>query len=135
MLYVLSRDPNIGIDLKYLREDFNHEEVVQRFFSEEEKNRFQHLSFYERMEHFFAIWTCKAAYLKARGTGLSDALEEFELLVDIFTSEVSFKGRGTCRNEVDCKVHVMRPWSGYVAAVVLPSGLNRFNYWQWVSEQ
>lgn len=30
VLYVLSRDPNIGIDLEYLRADFNHEEIVQR---------------------------------------------------------------------------------------------------------
>lgn len=65
----VTRDREIGADLERLRE--HPADVVERYFSPNEAQFFSHVAYEERPFLFFANWTLKEAYCKAKGLGLS----------------------------------------------------------------
>ena len=77
-LYAVTRDRQIGIDLEQLRPTADVEQIAQRFFSAQEYAAIQSLPPDQKLEAFFRYWTCKEAYLKATGDGLSQ-LERIEV--------------------------------------------------------
>lgn len=72
-LYAVTFDRAVGIDIEQIRAIAQVEELAQRFFlpSEAETIRAQ-------PDLFFQYWTCKEAFLKATGTGLS-GLKQIEI--------------------------------------------------------
>jgi 4'-phosphopantetheinyl transferase len=69
----------VGIDLEYMRADFNAYELAERIFSEEDMKAFRALPENEALPAFFRAWTGKEAYLKAQGVGLSGGLKEISI--------------------------------------------------------
>ncbi len=59
------------------RRGFEHLDLAQRFFSVQEADRIRRLPEDWRAEGFFAVWTLKEAYIKARGLGLALPLADF----------------------------------------------------------
>ena len=78
-LYAFSHSYRVGIDLERIRPDIVVEEVAERFFSPDELAALRALSTDDRINAFFACWTRKEAYLKARGEGLSIPLDSFDV--------------------------------------------------------
>ncbi len=72
-LYAVSYDRSIGIDIEQVRVVEQLDSLVQRFFSPSESKVIQ-----AQPSLFFQYWTCKEAFLKATGTGLSK-LKELEI--------------------------------------------------------
>jgi 4'-phosphopantetheinyl transferase len=68
----------IGIDLEYLRSVSDLEALAQRFFLPQEYDLVRSLPRHQQQEVFFRYWTCKEAYLKATGDGISQ-LEQAEI--------------------------------------------------------
>jgi 4'-phosphopantetheinyl transferase len=71
---------SVGIHVDLLRELPDLEQVAGRYFSTSEVQRVLDCSGLERLRSFYQHWTAKEAYLKARGNGLSTALDSFEIL-------------------------------------------------------
>jgi 4'-phosphopantetheinyl transferase len=69
----------VGIDVERIRTDFDVDEIATRFFSANERKVLASLDGRAKSEAFFACWTRKEAYLKARGVGLSAALDQFDV--------------------------------------------------------
>lgn len=69
----------VGIDVERIRTDLDLDVVAERFFSENECRVLGSLVGHDRCEAFFACWTRKEAYLKARGVGLSLPLDMFDV--------------------------------------------------------
>jgi 4'-phosphopantetheinyl transferase len=69
----------LGVDVERAREDFDHEAIAGRFFSEQEQHQLAALAPAERYSGFFRCWTRKEAYIKAQGTGLSLPLDQFDV--------------------------------------------------------
>jgi 4'-phosphopantetheinyl transferase len=69
----------LGVDVEYVREDFDCEAVARRFFSDHEVRQLDALAPCEKHTAFFRCWTRKEAYIKAIGTGLSLPLHEFDV--------------------------------------------------------
>lgn len=74
-----ARGRAIGVDVEQVRENFDHEAIARRFFSEEEQQQLAALDPSERHRAFFRCWTRKEAYIKAQGTGLSLPLKQFDV--------------------------------------------------------
>jgi 4'-phosphopantetheinyl transferase len=74
-----ARGRALGVDVEQLRENFDHEAIACRFFSEEEQRQLAALQPSERYQGFFRCWTRKEAYIKAQGTGLSLPLHQFDV--------------------------------------------------------
>lgn len=68
----------IGVDIERQR-PLAHEDLVARFFSPAEIRQFGALAPASREAGFFAGWTRKEAYIKAKGLGLSIPLNSFSV--------------------------------------------------------
>jgi len=78
-LYAITRGRAIGIDLEFIREDLEVDQVAGRFFSQREIATLRALPAGLRRYAFFLCWTRKEAYIKARGEGLSLPLDQFDV--------------------------------------------------------
>lgn len=71
----------VGVDLEFVKADFEFLEVAQHFFTGREVAGLQALPESLRRRAFYKCWTSKEAFLKAKGTGLSGDLDEVEILL------------------------------------------------------
>jgi 4'-phosphopantetheinyl transferase len=81
-LYALTTAHEVGVDIEYINHNRNTREIIERFFSENEKMEFEHLPESMRLKAFFSGWTRKEAFIKARGQGLSFPLKKFTVSLD-----------------------------------------------------
>ena len=70
-LIVVCKTAAIGVDLEKVRPVPELLSLAKRFFHVSEYESIAALPEALQLEKFFAYWTCKEAYLKATGTGLS----------------------------------------------------------------
>ena len=69
----------IGVDIEYIKREFQWQEVAERFFALGEIARLRALPEEKQQRAFFTCWTRKEAYIKAKGGGLSIPLKDFEV--------------------------------------------------------
>ena len=77
-LYALARGREVGVDLEYIAPR-GEEGIAERFFSAAEVATLRRLPATERRDAFYACWTRKEAYIKARGDGLALDLSRFDV--------------------------------------------------------
>jgi len=73
----LTRRRDIGIDVERLRPQAATVEIAEHYFAAAETAALRALPPERRTEAFFACWTRKEAFIKARGLGLSLPLDSF----------------------------------------------------------
>jgi len=78
-LIAVGRYGEIGVDIEYVKPDFQFQEIAERFFTAQEVAAMRRLPPDLQREAFFKCWTSKEAFLKAKGTGLSGKLDEVEI--------------------------------------------------------
>src|SRR6185295_8989510 len=71
----------VGVDVERIRPDFATRDVARRFFAPAEVAALEALPDADRAEAFFACWTRKEAYIKARGRGIALGFDRFEVSV------------------------------------------------------
>jgi 4'-phosphopantetheinyl transferase len=123
----ITRGRQIGVDIEYVKNNFEWKEIIERFFSPREVQMINALPKDLQHRAFFTCWTRKEAYVKATGKGLSLSLSEFDvspvpgaatlLLSHKEASEWSMK-------EVDVA-------ESYVATVAVEGHEPRIKYWHW----
>lgn len=80
-----SRTHPVGIDVESQDREADMEGLIQRVFTEPERQRWWALPPARRSEFFFRVWTCKEAFLKATGHGLQRAPHTVECTFDAGT--------------------------------------------------
>jgi 4'-phosphopantetheinyl transferase len=75
----ITRDAEVGIDLERVRFLPDFKELVARFFSRRESERFENLPAELKPCAFFNLWTRKEALLKATGEGIGHCLSQVEV--------------------------------------------------------
>ncbi|MDQ3916975.1 MAG: 4'-phosphopantetheinyl transferase superfamily protein [Acidobacteriota bacterium] len=78
-LVAVASERAVGVDVEYVRRDVRAAEIARRFFSPREAAALQSLEPERQDEGFFACWTRKEAFTKARGQGLSHPLDQFDV--------------------------------------------------------
>ncbi|MEH1784899.1 4'-phosphopantetheinyl transferase HetI [Nostoc sp.] len=113
----------IGVDLEYIRPMSDLEALAKRFFLPREYEMLRSLSPNQQQEVFFRYWTCKEAYLKATGDGLSQ-LEQIE---------VSLTPTEPAKLEIseDWSLFELVPANNYVAAVAVADFGWNLKCWQY----
>jgi 4'-phosphopantetheinyl transferase len=75
----LTRGRELGLDLEQVRPIDDRDLIAASEFSAEENDWLQRLPEAERLAAFYRLWTCKEAYLKGKGTGLTVPLDDFAI--------------------------------------------------------
>jgi 4'-phosphopantetheinyl transferase len=81
LLVAVTADRAVGIDVETVRPVRNLDRLIARVFSPTERAAFRALPRWQRLEAFFATWTRKEAYMKARGLGFGLSLGAFDVTV------------------------------------------------------
>jgi 4'-phosphopantetheinyl transferase len=115
-------EADVGVDIESTQRNLDMVRLADRFFSPEEAGEVRSLTGPERDERFFAYWTLKEAYLKARGRGLSIPLRQasFRLSSDA-KIDVRFDPRLEDRED-DWQFDVLRPSQKYLLAAAIRRG-------------
>lgn len=75
-------DYDIGIDVEYIKRDFNVFDIVDNYFSKQEIKALHKIPNNQQTEAFFRGWTRKEAFIKAKSQGLSFPLDSFSISID-----------------------------------------------------
>jgi 4'-phosphopantetheinyl transferase len=106
----------VGIDIEYIR-PVSVRSIAKRYFIQEEIDCLVSLSEDQRQKTFFRIWTCKEAYVKARGLALSDALSDVSVAVPLNEDTQSVRVK---KEKVEgWMVYELQPTENTVAALVV----------------
>jgi len=78
-LLALAFGQELGVDLEQVRPIRDAEQIAKSYYTPREHALLRELSGPRKEEAFFKCWTCKEAYLKATGTGISESLDKVEV--------------------------------------------------------
>jgi len=80
-LIAINRNDIIGVDIEKINEDFSSLEIAKNYFSKKEYTELFKLPSTKQSKAFFHCWTRKEAFIKAKGKGLSIALDSFDVTI------------------------------------------------------
>lgn len=108
---------DVGVDVEKVRQDFEHEAIARRFFSEQEQRQLAALTPEERYSGFFRCWTRKEAYIKAQGIGLSLPLDQFDVSLKPEDGNALLATRPDHTEATKWSLQEVPAGEGYVAAL------------------
>ncbi len=111
------RGRRIGIDVEAFRHDADRAAIVRRFFSRTEQRAIGALPEPEQEAAFFACWTRKEAFIKAKGEGLSLPLAQFDVSVDADAALLAT--RPEAAEASLWRLRSLQPGAGFAAAVAV----------------
>lgn len=76
------RNLDIGIDVEFIKKDFDVMEIVDNYFSEREIKFINNVPKKLQTDVFYRGWTRKEAFIKAKAKGLTFALDSFSISTD-----------------------------------------------------
>jgi 4'-phosphopantetheinyl transferase len=128
-LVAVAAGQDVGVDVEWIRPVANLERLVERYFASREKEQWRGLARGEQLTGFFQGWTCKEAWLKAVGAGLSYPLDQVctSLRPDAPAKLLSIEGDDAAARPWWIESFVPAP--GFIAAVVVrggPAEIRRF---------
>ena len=117
-LYAITSNRAIGVDIEHCHPLPDMAQLAQRFFFPSEYAALCSLAPALQTAYFFAVWTCKEAYLKATGEGLTGLEQvEIELLLDSPAAPVC---RCKSAGQTGCwSLQTWQPRPGYQAALAV----------------
>jgi 4'-phosphopantetheinyl transferase len=130
-LYAMTFDRRIGIDIEQIYNFAETDQLANRILSRQEKAELRKHLPTEQLETLFRYWTCKEAYAKATGEGMSLPLKEIHSSL--------FPGAMARLISIKRSVQVASRWSlqelhpvpGFAAALVIEGHDYRLSQWQW----
>jgi 4'-phosphopantetheinyl transferase len=131
VLVALSRGRAVGVDVEYMRMDIATEEIAARFFSAAECSALATVAPALRYAAFFACWTRKEAYLKARGDGLSLVLSQFDVSLLPGDEARLLATRHDATEVHRWNLRALDGGDGYQAALAVEGGSWKLKCWNW----
>ncbi len=129
-LYAVALDVVVGVDIESLGREVDHAELAKRYFAPLEFAALKKLPPAKQVRRFFELWTCKEAYLKAEGVGLSEHLSSVIIDPDVTPSHLQ-SVNGDSMASASWLLRTISSGSGYVAALALPRRVNNIHCYEW----
>lgn len=129
-LYAFACGRDVGVDLERIRPIIDHEAITAACFAEPERLVLRTLPEPRRRRAFYLAWTCKEAYLKARGLGHALALDT--VVIDLTARTPRFAALDSGSGGLErwsLRELVVEP--GFVAALVVDGALERLTRFHW----
>jgi 4'-phosphopantetheinyl transferase len=131
ILVATAIDRVLGVDVERIKPDMATAEIAARFFSPHECRTLLALPSETRREAFFACWTRKEAYLKARGDGLSLALDSFDVAFAPADAPRLLATRHDPAEVSRYTLCALDAGPGYAAALAVEGSNWRLTCWEW----
>lgn len=119
VLLAVCKGKNIGVDIERIRKDLNVKEISGRFFSAAEQRALLRMPEVSSHEAFFACWTRKEAFVKARGEGLSCPLDSFDVSVAPEVEDVTLTTRPDVHEAGKWHLQSLNFFPEYAAALAI----------------
>ena len=119
VLVGVARDRRIGVDIEQLKTRIDVVGIAERHFTREELDTLRTKSNDDRYKSFFSLWTCKEAYLKAIGCGLSGGLRNVALSEQADRWSLSCETGDGSRRLDHWTIRSLKLKDGYAAAVAI----------------
>lgn len=116
-LLAVTRGREVGVDIEWHAPVPELERLARVSFSAAEQGALAALADDERTAAFYRIWTRKESYIKARGEGLSMALDRFSVSLDD-TADVDF-APDEAGERGRWQIHALAIDAGYTAALTI----------------
>jgi 4'-phosphopantetheinyl transferase len=130
-LYGFSRGCEIGVDVEYMRDISEMERIVEGFFSIRENEIFRSLPESQKKEAFFNGWTCKEAFIKALGDGLSLPLDKFHVSLVPGESGKLLGIEGDSKEASHWCIRDLQPAHNYAGAFAVKGDIFQTKRWRW----
>jgi 4'-phosphopantetheinyl transferase len=114
VLYGITRNRQIGVDLERIDHSFADQRIAERFFSRRECSALRALPASHQIAAFFDCWTRKEAYVKAIGVGFHMPLDSFDVSLSPDQPPAFLNG-----TREDWSIHAPKLVPGYSAAIVV----------------
>lgn len=118
-LFAVAVRGELGIDLEKIRDDMNHTEIASRYFASTEAVAIAKVPAEVRPRLFFDYWTCKEAWVKALGGGLSVPLSDFEIRLESEATRAEVVAVDPRDSATKGFVHRLKVAPGFAAAVAV----------------
>src|SRR5438132_2402197 len=130
-LYAITRHREIGVDVERIRPEVASETIAEHFFSPREVAVLRALPATLQATAFFACWTCKEAYIKARGEGLSLPLDQFAVSLAPAEPAALLYTAMAADDASRWSMIELVPGASYKAALVVEGSGWQLRCWQW----
>lgn len=130
-VYALTLIGEVGVDLERIRPGFDGDEVARRLFSPSEVARLDQFSGAARQQAFFRCWTRKEAFIKAKGLGLSIALDQFDVAIAADEPAALLRTRWDESEAARWLLQEIEVGPGYAAAVAIAAENCKLSHWCW----
>jgi 4'-phosphopantetheinyl transferase len=131
VLYAITRNMEIGVDLEHVRSDVEYEEIAKHFFSVNEVSILCAIPTEKKPKAFYNCWTRKEAYIKAHGEGLSLPLDSFDVSVASREPPMLSITKAEPQDRSLWAFLDLNPGLGYIGALAVKGIGCRFRYWEW----
>lgn len=133
-LYALTHSRAIGVDIEHVRALPNAEQMARRFFSPLEHFALQALAPADHLRGFFACWTRKEAYVKARGDGLAHPLDRFAVSLTPHEPARLVQTLDDPDEQTRWSLHELWPGTEFVGALAVEGHGWRLRCWRYPDE-
>ncbi len=133
-LIALTLQYAIGIDVEGIDRKIQASDIAKRYFSAQESAYLASLSPPERLHQFFSHWTCKEAYLKMGGEGITGGLAQCELTFDSQECQVGLLNHDPQSQGKHCSLYQITAGAGHVGAVAIDCSSAQISYLNWQDE-
>lgn len=130
-LLAVSQDQEVGVDIEGWRPNIDRKALAGRFFTPSETNTIEGLPQDLQVSAFFACWTRKEAYIKARGGGLSIPLDSFEVSVIPGEPVVLHDPSADRAPSRQWNLFDIQPGAGFSAALAVEGAVEKIHLWDW----
>lgn len=129
-LYALNWQRRIGVDIEFRIPMADIDDFAERYFTARESAWINALAGAHKKEAFFKTWTCKEAFLKANGSGLTVPINEVEISLEAADRvELIAIGNDT-EQPAHWRLELFDPFPGYQAAFAVEGHAGEFIFRQ-----
>lgn len=130
-LYAVTLNREVGIDLEYLLRPVDGVALARRFFSRQECDALALLPGESKTRRFFEYWTCREAFVKARGTGLRFPLNELQVILPTHGAGATVQHPSTDLEASRCFLYPFAPLQDFVGALAIEGADLPVKWWRW----
>ncbi len=120
-IYAFVRGHRVGVDLEYITDIQDFEEITAQLFSKQENTIFKKIPKSQKLRTFFKCWTIKEAYSKAVGTGLTEPFIQRNLSFALKKSICKFKTKINAEDAFYWSITSFTPTPNYIASLAVES--------------